>query len=88
MVSDFCNSADEALRLIAIAIREGQPLSGFPVLQEVIRRLQDRKSGSLAQDKCRGDLRFVVSEAIRIVGILNGMRELLGGEKGRVKVGK
>jgi uncharacterized membrane protein YccC len=81
MVSDFCKSVDEALRLIAIAIRDRQPLTGFPDLQEVFRRLQDRKSGSLAQDRCRSELRFVVSEARRIVVSLNGMREMMGGGK-------
>ena len=82
MVSDFCNNVDEALRKIALAIQEGQSLSGFPNLQEVLRRLQDRKSESLLEDRCRSDLRFVVSEARRIVDSLNGMRAMVGGEYG------
>jgi hypothetical protein len=82
IVSDFCNSVDEALRRIAIAIREGQPLTGFPNLQEALRRLQDRKSGQFLQDACRSDVRFVISETKRIVASLNGMRELLGGSYG------
>ncbi|MGZ3625047.1 MAG: FUSC family protein [Ktedonobacteraceae bacterium] len=80
MVSDFCNSVDEALRIMATAIREGQPIAGFPDLQEAFRRLQDKKSGSMAQGRCRSDLRFVVSEARRIAGILIGMKEMMGGE--------
>ncbi|HYX51269.1 MAG TPA: FUSC family protein, partial [Ktedonobacteraceae bacterium] len=88
MVSDFCNSVDEALRIMASAIREEQPLSRFPDLQEVLHSLQDSKSGSLAQDKCRSELRFVISEARRIVGILNGMRDMLPGEKEMEKAGK
>jgi len=60
----------------------GLHLSGFPDLQEALRRLQDRKAGSILQDGCRDDLRFVVAEARRIVGILNGMREMVDGEKG------
>ena len=86
MVSDFRNSVDEALRTMTIGIREGQPISGFPDLQEAFRRLQDKKSGSLAQDKCRSDLRFVVSGARRMVRILNGMREMMGGSERWVKV--
>ena len=88
MASDFCISVDKALRIMTLAIREGQPISGFPDLQEAFRGLQDKKSGSLAQVKCRSDLRFVVSEARRVVGILNGMREMMGGEKRIVEVGK
>ncbi len=84
IVSDFCNNVDEALRKIALAIREGQSLTGFPNLQEALRRLQDKKSGSLVQDRCHSDLRFVVSEARRIVDSLNGMRAMVGGEKVRV----
>ena len=80
MVSDFCKSVDEALRIMALAIRNEQPLSGFPDLQEAFRSLQDSKSGLQAQDRCRSDLRFVVSEARRMVGILSGMREMMGGE--------
>ena len=88
MVSDFRNSVDEALRIMALAIREEQPLSGFPDLQEAFRSLQDNKSGLQTRDRCRSDLGFVVSEARRIVGILNGMREMMGGEKRIVEVGK
>ncbi len=88
MVSDFCNSVDEALRRIALAIREKQPLTEFPDLQEALHRLQDRKSQALAQARCRNDLRFVVSEARRIVDILNGIREMLGGEKEMGRAGK
>ena len=81
MVNDFCNNVDEALRKIALAIREGQSLSGFPNLQEALRRLQDRKSEALLEDRCRSDLRFVVSEARRVVDILNGMRGMVEREK-------
>ncbi len=81
MVSDFCNSVEEALHRLALAIRESQPLNGFPDLQEALRRLQNRKSGSMVQDTCRDDLRFVIAEAKRMVEILNGMREMVGGEK-------
>ncbi len=80
MASDFRKSVDEALRIMALAIRNEQPLSGFPDLQEAFRSLQGSKSGLQAQDRCRSDLRFVVSEARRMVGILNGMREMMGGE--------
>jgi len=85
MVIDFCTGVDEALRIISEAIRERQPLTGFPNLQETLRRLQDRKSGHLAQDRCRIDLRFVIAEARRIVASMNGVRELLGGGYGSYK---
>jgi hypothetical protein len=78
MALDFCNGVDDALRIISTAIRERQPLTGFPNLQETLRRLQDRKSGHLAQDRCRTDLRFVIAEARRIVDSVNEVRELLG----------
>jgi hypothetical protein len=78
MVNDFCNNVDEALRKIALAIREGQSLTGFPNLQEALSRLQDRKSEALLEDRCRSDLRFVISEARRVVDILNGMRGMVG----------
>lgn len=88
MVRDFCNSVDGELRLIVTAIRKGLPLTGFPNLQAALRRLQDRRSGQLVQDAYPDDLRFVLSEARRIVIHLNGVRELLGGEKEMEKVGK
>ena len=86
MVSDFCNSVDEALRFIATAIHEKQPLKGFPNLQEALRRLQDRKSGHLVQDAYRSDLRFVLSEARQINASMNVMRELLSGSEGWLNV--
>jgi uncharacterized membrane protein YccC len=88
MVTDFRNSVDEALRLITKALRERQPLMGFPNLQEALRRLQERKSGHIAKEECRSDLRFVISEVRRIVASLNGMRELLGGDDGMGEVEK
>ena len=50
--SVFCKSFDKGLRLIVTAIRERQALTGFPNLQESLRRLQDKKSGQLAHGRC------------------------------------
>ncbi|HEY6284107.1 MAG TPA: FUSC family protein, partial [Ktedonobacteraceae bacterium] len=86
MVSDFCNDIDEALRFIVVAIREGQPLAGFPNLQGTFRRLQDQKSGYRVQDRCRSELQFVVSEAKRIVASLNRMRERIAIAEDEAKI--
>jgi hypothetical protein len=79
MVPECCISVDEALRIVTTSIRERQPLTALPNLQETLRTLQDRKSVHLAQDRCRSDLRFVIAEARRISASVNGVKELLGG---------
>ena len=85
-VAGFSNKVDEALRILATSIREGQPVTALPNLQEALRTLQAGKSGYLAQQASRTDLHFVLSEAKRIISTINAISQLLSTKYATVKV--
>ena len=75
-ISAFSSSVDEALRLLALALREGQPLIVFPDLQQAMHKLEH--VGNLSKhNEARADLRFVIAEARRIIRNINTMKQLL-----------
>jgi uncharacterized membrane protein YccC len=79
-ISAFSSSVDEALRLLALALREGQPLMVFPDLQQAMHKLEH--AGSLSKhNEARADLRFVIAEARRIIRNINTMKQLLSTKK-------
>jgi uncharacterized membrane protein YccC len=85
-VTGFSNKVDEALRILATSIREGQPVTALPNLQEALRTLQAGKSGYLAQQASRTDLHFVLSEAKGIISTINAISQLLSTKYATVKV--
>jgi hypothetical protein len=79
-ISAFSSSVDEALRLLALALREGQPLIVFPDLQLAMHKLEH--AGNLSKhNEARADLRFVIAEARRIIRNINTMKQLLATKK-------
>ncbi len=77
-ITVLTRKVDEALRLLATAIREGQPVQALPDLQEALQNL--RHSGKLdthALDEAPTDLRFVIAEIKRIVRSIKTMNQLL-----------
>jgi uncharacterized membrane protein YccC len=78
-ITTFSSKVDEALGLLATAIRERQPVKELPNLQEALRTLEHSwKSGKHTQvGSSSADLRFFISEAKRIIESINTMNELL-----------
>jgi hypothetical protein len=68
---------DQALSILANAIRTGQPVTELPNLQEAVHALQAKKVNKHEQDGAREDQRFVVSAAKEIVSNIQAMQDLL-----------
>ena len=80
-VTSLTAKVDEALRLLAAAIREDQPITTFPDLQEALHTLKHaEKSAHHMPDETRATLRFVLSEAKSIIRSINTMKQLLSSE--------
>ena len=80
-VTSLTAKVDEALRLLAAAIREDQPITTFPDLQEALHTLKHaEKSAHHMPDETRATLRFVLSEAKSIIRSINTMKQLLSRE--------
>lgn len=75
VVTDFSHQVDEALRILATSIREGQPPKTLPDVQDTLRALD--KSSNQRQQAARTDLHFVVSEAKRIAATIHAVKQLL-----------
>jgi uncharacterized membrane protein YccC len=74
-VTEFSHTIDEALRILATSIRNGQPPAALSDLHAALHALE--KSGNQEQQVARTDLHFVVSEAKRIVSTTNAINQLL-----------
>jgi len=76
-IAPFTAKVDEALSLLATAIRENRPAT-LPNLKEALRTLESsEKSGHRGRSEVRTDLRFVLSESKRIIHSINTMQQLL-----------
>src|SRR3989442_8442272 len=63
-ITAFTAKVDEALRLLATAIREERPVTALPNLEEALRTLEHaEKSGNRTRNEATTALRFVISEA-------------------------
>ncbi|HZU03939.1 MAG TPA: FUSC family protein [Ktedonobacteraceae bacterium] len=77
MVTEFSKKVDQALRILATSLREGQAVTALPDLQEALRRLQAERPANRAQPELSADLRFVIAEARRIVTAVNALSRLI-----------
>src|SRR5947209_10395941 len=76
-VSPFTAKVDEALRLLVASIREEQPVTALPDLQEALHALEHASKSSQMRREVHADLHFVLSEAKKIVSNINAMKQLL-----------
>ena len=80
-VTSLTAKVDEALRLLAAAIREDQPITTFPDLQEALHTLKHaEKSAHHMPDETRATLHFVLAELKSIIRSINAMKQLLSPE--------
>ena len=76
-VTDFASKVDEALNILANAIRTEQPVTEFPDLLQALHELQAAKREKHAQAGTRADLRFVIAKAKEIVQNIQAIQQLL-----------
>jgi uncharacterized membrane protein YccC len=82
----FAAKVEEALGLLVTALREGQPVSTLPDLQEALRTLkQAGKSGRDKHHAAKTDLRFVLAEAKRVVRNIDTLCQLLAAKKEAIR---
>jgi uncharacterized membrane protein YccC len=75
-MSTFAKKVDEALHLLATAIREEQSVSTLPDLQKALQALKhSRKSAPDTENEA--DLQFVLTEAKRIIRNINTIYQIL-----------
>ncbi len=68
MIHPFANAVDEALGILATAIRLDQPVGALPHLQEALHTLEhDLKAERHVQPEADIDLHLIISQAKRIV---------------------
>ena len=73
-IAAFTAKVDEALRLLATAIREERLVTALPNLEEALRTLEHaEKSGNRTRNEASTDLRFVISEGKHIIRNINAM---------------
>lgn len=74
-VTEFSDKVDDALGRLATAIRYGQAPTALPDMQEALHALE--KAANKETRAARADLRFLISEARRIVATIQAVNELL-----------
>jgi uncharacterized membrane protein YccC len=80
-MTTFAKKVDEALHLLATAIREDQSVSTLPDLQKALQAL--KHSGKSASDiENEADLHFVLNEAKRIIRNINTIYQILSTKRG------
>jgi uncharacterized membrane protein YccC len=78
MIRPFANAVDEALHIIATAIRQNRPPEGLPNLQEALHKLEhDLKAEKHLQPEANIDQHLILSEAKRIVRGIDALNQLL-----------
>jgi uncharacterized membrane protein YccC len=85
MIRPFANAVDEALRILAMAIRQDRPPEGLPNLQEALHKLEhDLKAEKHLQPEAEIDQHLIISQAKRIVHGIDALNQLLASKRSKM----